>query len=75
MTRQKRRIALLLVWTLPSLVFLSVAAFVCMLLRVFPEYMVLLPTGWILFWLVYGQVAAKYRALPTPPLFPVGDDE
>ena len=56
-------------------VLLSVAAFVCMLLRVFPEYMVLLPSGWILFWLVYGQVAAKYRALPTPPLFPVGDDE
>jgi len=56
-------------------VLLSVAAFVCMLLRVFPEYMVLLPSGWILFWLVYGQVAAKYRALPSPPLFPVGDDE
>lgn len=56
-------------------VLLSVAAFVCMLLRVFPEYMVLLPSSWILFWLVYGQVAAKYRNLPAPPLFPVGDDE
>jgi CDP-diacylglycerol--serine O-phosphatidyltransferase len=56
-------------------VLLSIAAFVCMLLRVFPEYMVLLPSSWILFWLVYGQVAAKYRALPSPPLFPVGDDE
>lgn len=56
-------------------VLLSIGAFVCMLLRVFPEYMVLLPSGWILFWLVYGQVAAKYRSLPSPPLFPVGDDE
>ena len=56
-------------------IILSLAAFVCMLLRVFPEYMVLLPTGWILFWLVYGQAAAKYRNLPSPPLFPVGDDE
>jgi phosphatidylserine synthase len=56
-------------------VLLSLGAFVCMLLRVFPEYMVLLPSGWILFWLVYGQAAAKYRSLPSPPLFPVGDDE
>lgn len=56
-------------------VLLSLGAFVCMLLRVFPEYMVLLPSSWILFWLVYGQVAPKYRALPSPPLFPVGDDE
>lgn len=56
-------------------VLLSIAAFICMLLRVFPEYMVLLPSSWILFWLVYGQVAPKYRALPSPPLFPVGDDE
>lgn len=56
-------------------VLLSLAAFICMLLRVFPEYMVLLPSGWILFWLVYGQVAPQYRGLPSPPLFPVGDDE
>jgi len=55
-------------------VLLALAAFICMLLRVFPEYMVLLPTSWILFWLVYGQVAPKYRGLASPPLFPVGDD-
>lgn len=54
---------------------LTLGAFVCLLLRVFPEYMVLLPTGWIAFWLVYGQLAPRYRALPSPPLFPVGDDE
>jgi CDP-diacylglycerol--serine O-phosphatidyltransferase len=57
------------------IVVLSLAAFVCLLLRVFPDYMVLLPTVWIGFWLVYGQVAPQYRDLPSPPLFPVGDDE
>ena len=54
---------------------LSVAAFGCLLLRVLPEYMVLLPSSWIVFWLIYGQAAAKYRSLASPPLFPVGDDE
>lgn len=58
-----------------AMVTLALAAFACMLLRVFPEYMVMLPTTWIAFWLVYGQVAPKYRALASPPLFPVGDDE
>lgn len=58
-----------------TVVLLTLGAFVCLLLRVFPEYMVLLPTMWIGFWLIYGQVAPKYRALPSPPLFPVGDDE
>jgi hypothetical protein len=53
---------------------LALAAFTCLLLRVFPEYTVLLPSVWMAFWLVYGQIAAKYRALPSPPLFPVGDD-
>jgi len=37
-TRQKRRIALLLVWTLPSLVFLSVAAFVYTTYRIPPPH-------------------------------------
>lgn len=54
---------------------LALAAFTCLVLRVLPEYTVLLPSSWIAFWLVYGQVAPKYRGLPSPPLFPVGDDE
>ncbi|MBL9107074.1 MAG: CDP-alcohol phosphatidyltransferase family protein [Myxococcales bacterium] len=57
-----------------TIVALALGAFVCLLLRVFPEYMVLLPSVWIAFWLVYGQAAPKYRALPRPPLFPVGED-
>ena len=36
---------------------------------------VVLPTLWISFWLIYGQVAPKYRSLASPPLFPVGDDK
>ncbi|MBK7825228.1 CDP-alcohol phosphatidyltransferase family protein [Nannocystis sp.] len=58
-----------------TVVLLTLGAFVCLLLRVFPEFMVLLPSTWIAFWLVYGQLAPRYRALPSPPLFPVGDDE
>lgn len=58
-----------------TIVVLALGAFGCMLLRVFPEYMVLLPSVWIAFWLVYAQAAPKYRALPSPPLFPVGDDD
>lgn len=55
------------------IVILALGAFTCLLLRVFPEYMVLLPSVWMVFWLIYAQTAAKYRALPSPPLFPVGD--
>jgi len=58
-----------------TVLLLVLGAFVCLLLRVFPEYMVTLPTLWISFWLIYGQVAPKYRALASPPLFPVGDDK
>ena len=57
-----------------TVLLLVLGAFGCLLLRVFPEYMVLLPTLWISFWLIYGQVAPKYRGLASPPLFPVGDD-
>ncbi len=58
-----------------TVLLLVAGAFVCLLLRVFPEYMVALPSLWIGFWLVYGQVAPKYRGLASPPLFPVGDDQ
>jgi len=58
-----------------AVLLLVVCAFVCLLLRVFPEYMVVLPSLWISFWLIYGQVAPKYCSLASPPLFPVGDDK
>lgn len=53
---------------------LSAAAIACQLFRVFPEFMVLLPSTWLVFWLVWGQVGAGYRGRPKPPLFPVGED-
>ncbi|HEY8378612.1 MAG TPA: CDP-alcohol phosphatidyltransferase family protein [Nannocystis sp.] len=52
---------------------LSLVAFACLLLRVYPEFMVLLPSAWLLLWLVWGQVGPGYRGRPKPPLFPVGD--
>lgn len=52
---------------------LSVAAIACQLLRVFPEFMVLLPSTWLAIWLVWGQIGPNYRGRPKPPLFPVGD--
>lgn len=53
---------------------LSLSAFVCQLLRVYPEWMVLMPTIWLLFWAVWGQIGPNYRGRPKPPLFPVGED-
>lgn len=52
---------------------LSLAAIACMVLRVYPEFMVLLPTTWLSIWLVWGQVGPGYRGRPKPPLFPVGE--
>ncbi len=54
---------------------LSGAAFTCIFFRVLPEFTVALPSVWLGFWLVYGQIAPRYRGTPVPPLFPVGDDE
>lgn len=53
---------------------LSVGAFVCLLLRIYPEYIALLPTIWLAIWLVWGQLGPGYRGRPKPPLFPVGDE-
>lgn len=52
---------------------LSLVAFAFLIMRVYPEYMVLLPSSWLLVWLVWGQIGANYRGRPKPPLFPVGD--
>lgn len=53
---------------------LSLSAFICQLLRVYPEWMVLMPSIWLGFWAVWGQVGPNYRGRPKPPLFPVGED-
>lgn len=61
-------------WANLSVGALSVTAMACMLLRVFPEYMVLMPSVWLSVWLVWGQVGPGYRGRAKPPLFPVGDE-
>ena len=45
-----------------------------LVMRVYPEFMVLLPSTWLAVWLVWGQIGPGYRGQPKPPLFPVGDE-
>lgn len=61
-------------WGTVIVTVLSAAAITCQVLRVYPEFMVLLPSSWLLFWLFYGQLSPDYRGRPKPPLFPVGED-
>lgn len=73
--RNKKLGALRQRWANLAVGVLSVTAMACMLLRVFPEYMVLLPSIWLSVWLVWGQLGPDYRGRPKPPLFPVGEDQ
>jgi CDP-diacylglycerol---serine O-phosphatidyltransferase len=38
-------------------------------LRLFPEYLVVPPTAWILVFLVWGQVSSSARGMRPPPIF------
>ncbi|MGB1012741.1 MAG: CDP-alcohol phosphatidyltransferase family protein [Nannocystaceae bacterium] len=54
---------------------LAITAMICGIGRVFPEYMVLLPSIWMAIWLPFGQLSPAFRHLESPPLFPVGSRE
>jgi CDP-diacylglycerol--serine O-phosphatidyltransferase len=43
--------------------------------RLFPEWMLLLPSAWIVVFLVWGQLSAKAQAYLPPPLFPRAEAE
>lgn len=46
------------------------AGMVCGFLRILPEYMVLMPTSWVLVSLVWGQLSRHARTLPPPRFLP-----
>ena len=55
-------------------VFVNVfAGYICGLARVFPEYMVLPPTMWLVCFLVWGQLSPAARRMRPPPIFPSVD--
>ncbi len=51
-------------------VFGVLTGYVCGMARIVPEYMALLPTGWLLISLVWSQVSEQARALSPPPVLP-----
>lgn len=52
----------------------AVAGMVCGFLRVLPEYMVLMPTSWVVISLVWGQLSRQARTLAPPRFLPEDDD-
>lgn len=50
------------------------AGYVCGILRLFPELMALLPSTWILVFLIWGQVSRTGRGMTPPRLFPRSDE-
>lgn len=48
----------------------ALSGFVCGFARFMPEYMALLPTGWLLCSLVWGQLSPKARGFETPSFLP-----
>lgn len=49
------------------------AGFVCGFARYMPDFMLLMPTGWLLVALVWGQVSNDARSLRSPPFLPPDD--
>ncbi len=52
------------------LLFGVLSGYVCGALRILPEYMALLPTGWLIVSLVWSQLSARARSLSPPPIMP-----
>ena len=46
---------------------------ICSVARLFPEYMALLPTMWLVVFLIWGQLSPTARRMRPPPLFPEVD--
>jgi len=52
-----------------------VSGYVLGFAQLYPEWLVVPPTAWILVFLVWGQTSAKARAFQPPPLFPRAEAE
>lgn len=46
------------------------AGYVFNLLRMFPEALAILPTGWLVFFVAWGRLSPKAKGMRPPPLFP-----
>ena len=51
-----------------------VSGYVLGILRLMPEYMLWMPTTWIVVFLIWGRLAQEAKALQPPPLFPPPSD-
>lgn len=49
------------------------AGSICGFARLFPEYMVWMPTSWLALFLIWGQLSPAARSLTPPPVFPPVD--
>ncbi|MBX7081746.1 MAG: CDP-alcohol phosphatidyltransferase family protein [Nannocystaceae bacterium] len=57
--------------TVLALLLLGVGSgYVCGMLRTMPEYMALLPSGWLVISLVWGQLSSRARGMTPPPILP-----
>jgi CDP-diacylglycerol--serine O-phosphatidyltransferase len=52
-----------------------VIGYVLGFLQLYPEWLVVPPTAWIVVFLIWGQTSPKARAFHPPPLFPPQHDE
>jgi CDP-diacylglycerol--serine O-phosphatidyltransferase len=46
------------------------SGYVCGAMRIVPEYMAILPTGWLVISLVWSQLSERARGLSPPPVLP-----
>jgi hypothetical protein len=60
-------------WLNVTLLLGVLAGFVCGFARYMPDFMLLMPTGWLLVSLVWGQVSDDAKALRAPPFIPPDD--
>lgn len=53
-----------------GLLFGVISGYLCGFARMLPEYMAIMPTGWLVGSLVWGQVSARARGMTPPPILP-----
>jgi phosphatidylserine synthase len=52
---------------------IAISGVTCGVLRIFPEYMMWMPTTWVVTFLLWGQLSPAARAMRPPPVFPSVD--
>lgn len=52
---------------------IAISGITCGVLRIYPEYMMWMPTTWVATFLIWGQLSPAARAMRPPPVFPTVD--